>query len=179
VGTGWTLTIEQERQVQRLIRDRTPERLKMVYALWTRQAVAELIRERFGIELPVRTMGLYLSRWGYTPQKPLRKAYEQSPAAVKKWLDEQYPAIAARAKVEGAEMHWGDETGLRSDDVRGRSYAPQGQTPVVRVNNKRHGLSIISAVTNRGTMRWMELGLAPFPRTVIGLSLKPGLDPVR
>jgi len=126
----------------------------MVYALWTRQAVAELIRDRFGIALPVRTMGLYLSRWGFTPQKPMRKAYEQSPAAVKKWLDDQYPVIAASAKAEGAEIHWGDDTGLRSDDVRGRSFAPQGQTPVVRVNNKRHGLSIISTVTNRGSMRW-------------------------
>ena len=154
VGTGRTLTTQQEREVQRLIRDRTPDQLKLVYALWTRQAVAELIRDRFGIELPVRTMGLYLSRWGFTPQKPMRKAYEQSPAAVQKWLDEQYPVIAACAKEEGAEIHWGDETGLRSDDVRGRSFAPQGQTPVVRVNNKRHGLSIISTVTNRGTMRW-------------------------
>ena len=154
VGSGRTLSAEQERDVQRLIRDRTPDHLKMVYALWTRQAVSELIRDRFGIELPVRTMGLYLKRWGYTPHKPMRKAYEQSPAAVKKWLDEQYPVIAACAKVEGAEIHWGDETGLRSDDVRGRSFAPQGQTPVVRVNNKRHGLSIISTVTNRGQMRW-------------------------
>lgn len=154
VGDKRLLSPEQEREVQQLIRDRTPDQLKMVYALWTRQAVAELIRDRFGIELPVRTMGLYLSRWGFTPQKPMRKAYEQSPAAVQKWLDEQYPIIAACAKVEGAEIHWGDETGLRSDDVRGRSFAPQGQTPVVRVNNKRHGLSIISTVTNRGTMRW-------------------------
>lgn len=153
-GTGRTLTAEQEREVQRLIRDRTPDQLKMVYALWSRQAVAELIRERYGIELAVRTMGLYLERWGFTPQKPMKKAYEQSPAAVKKWHEEQYPVIAACAKVEGAEIHWGDETGLRSDDVRGRSYAPQGQTPVVRVNNKRHGLSVISTVTNKGTMRW-------------------------
>ena len=153
-GTGRTLTPEQEREIQRLIRDRTPDQLKMVYALWTRQAVADLIRERYGIGLPVRTMGLYLSRWGYTPQKPVKKAYEQSPAAVKKWLDEEYPAIAASAKAEGAEIHWGDETGLRSDDVRGRGYAPQGETPVVRVNHKRHGLSILSTVTNRGQMRW-------------------------
>ncbi len=153
-GVGRTLSTEQEREVQRLIRDRTPDQLKMVYALWTRQAVAELVRDRFGIELPVRTMGLYLSRWGFTPQKPMKRAYEQSPAAVKKWLDEQYPVIAACAKVEGAEIHWADETGLRSDDVRGRSFAPQGQTPVVRVNNKRHGLSVISSVTNKGTMRW-------------------------
>lgn len=154
VGDKRLLSAEQEATVRKLIADKTPEQLKMVYALWTRQAVAELIRDRFGIELPVRTMGLYLSRWGFTPQKPMRRAYEQSPAAVKKWLDEQYPVIAARAKLEGAEIHWGDETGLRSDDVRGRSYAPQGHTPVVRVNNKRHGLSIISTVTNRGTMRW-------------------------
>lgn len=153
-GTGRTLTAEQEREVQRLIRDRTPDQLKMVYALWSRQAVADLIRERYGIELAVRTMGLYLERWGFTPQKPMKKAYEQSPAAVKKWHEEQYPVIAACAKVEGAEIHWGDETGLRSDDVRGRSYAPQGQTPVVRVNNKRHGLSVISTVTNKGSMRW-------------------------
>lgn len=154
VGDKRLLSAEQEANVRKLIADKTPDQLKMVYALWTRQAVAELIRDLFGIDLPVRTMGLYLSRWGFTPQKPMRKAYEQSPAAVKKWLDEEYPVIAACAKVEGAEIHWGDETGLRSDDVRGRSYAPQGQTPVVKVNNKRHGLSIISTVTNRGTMRW-------------------------
>lgn len=153
-GSGRSLTPEQEREVQRLIRDRTPDQLKMVYALWTRPAVAELIRERYGIELAVRTMGLYLERWGFTPQKPLKKAYEQSPAAVKKWHEEEYPQIAARAKAEGAEIHWGDETGLRSDDVRGRGYAPKGQTPVLRVNNKRHGLSVISTVTNKGQMRW-------------------------
>lgn len=57
-------------------------------------------------------------------------------------------------KREGAEIHWGDETGLRSDDVRGRSYAAQGQTPVIRANNKRHGLSVISCVANEGQMRW-------------------------
>ena len=99
-------------------------------------------------------MGKYLARWGFTPQKPMKKAYEQSPAAVKKWLDEDYPVIAARARAEGAEIHWGDESGLRSNDVRGRSFAPKGQTPVVRVNNKRHGLSVISTVTNKGQMRW-------------------------
>ena len=98
--------------------------------------------------------GLYLARWGFTPQKPMKKAYEQSPAAVKKWLDEDYPAIAAAAKAEGGQIHWGDESGLRSDDVRGRSFAPKGQTPVIRVNSKRHGLSVISTVTNKGQMRW-------------------------
>jgi transposase len=150
---GRTLSAEQEREVHRLIRDRTLDQLKMVYALWTRQAVAELIRARYGIKQAVRTMGLYLKRWGFTQQTPTKKAYEQSPAAVKKLLDEECPVIAACAKVEGAEIHWGDKTGLRSGDVRGRSSAPHGKTPMVLVNNKRHGLSIISTVTNMGQMR--------------------------
>jgi transposase len=153
-GDGRLLESAQEAMVRKLITDKTPDQLKMPYALWTRAAVAQLIEQRFGIRLPIRTMGLYLARWGFTPQKPMKKAYEQSPAAVKKWLDEDYPVIAARAKAEGAEIQWGDESGLRSDDVRGRGFAPKGQTPVIRVNNKRHGLSVISTVTNKGQMRW-------------------------
>ena len=154
VGDKRLLTAPQENAMRKFIQDKTPDQLKLPYALWTRAAVAQLIHDRLGIKLAVRTIGKYLARWGFTPQKPMRKAYEQSPAAVKKWLEEDYPVIAGRAKAEGAEIHWGDETGLRSDDVRGRSYAPQGQTPVVRVNNKRHGLSVISSVTNKGVMRW-------------------------
>lgn len=154
LGENRLLDPAQEALVRKLIADKTPDQLKMPYALWTRAAVAQLIEQRFGLRLQVRTMGKYLARWGFTPQKPMKKAYEQSPAAVKKWLDEDYPAIAARAKAEGAEIHWGDESGLRSDDVRGRGFAPKGQTPVVRVNNKRHNLSVISTVTNKGQMRW-------------------------
>jgi transposase len=154
VGEHRRLTAEQEAQIQKLICDKTPDQLKLPYALWSRAAVAQLIVERFGIRLPVRTMGTYLSRWGFTPQKPIRRAYEQSPAAVRQWLDTDYPVIARRAKAEGAEIHWGDETGLRSDDVRGRSFAPRGETPVIRINSKREGLSVISTVTNKGQMRW-------------------------
>jgi transposase len=153
-GSGRLLSAAEESEVQRLIQDRTPDQLKMDYALWSRQAVGELIEVRYGIRLQVRTVGKYLKRWGYTPQRPLKKAYEQSPVAVGKWLEEQYPAIAKRAKTEGAEIHWGDETGLRSDDVRGRGYAPKGQTPVLRIKSRREGLSVISTVTNKGEMRW-------------------------
>lgn len=153
-GEGRQLTPEQEAQIRRLICDKTPDQLKLGFALWNRQAVSQLIEERLGIKVPIRTIGEYLKRWGFTPQKPIKKAYEQRPAQVRKWLEEDYPRIAARAKGEGAEIHWGDETGLRSDDVRGRGYAPKGHTPVVRVNNKREGLSIISTVTNQGKVRW-------------------------
>src|SRR3712207_6882409 len=100
-------------------------------------------------------MGTYLARWGYPAQKPLRHAYEQDPTAVRRWLRRDYPAIAARAKAGGGAVFWGDETGLRSDDVRGRGYAPPGRTPGVRVNHRRANLGLISAVTNKGELRWM------------------------
>jgi transposase len=105
----------------------------------------------------VRTMGTSLARWGFTAQKPLRRAYEQDPATVRRWLRRDYPAIAARAKAAGGAIFWGDETGLRSDDVRGRGYAPPGRTPAVRVNHRRANLGLISAVTNKGELRWMVL----------------------
>jgi Winged helix-turn helix len=132
LGIGRTLGAEQAREVQQLIRDRTPNQLEMVYALWTRLAVAELIHGRYGIKLATRTMGLCLARWGFTPQIPMKKNCEQSPAAVKRWIDEEYPVIAACAKVKFVEIRWSDETGLRIDDLRGRSYAPQGPTPLRR-----------------------------------------------
>src|SRR5215212_4115356 len=149
-GHGRFLDAKQEAETRDLVRRRTPDELDLPFALWSRAAVRELIRRRFGVRLAVRTMGTYLARWGFTAQKPLRRAYEQDPAAVRRWLRRDYPQLAARAKAEGGMVFWGDETGLRSDDVRGRSYAPRGRTPEVRVNHKRSGLGLISAVTNKG-----------------------------
>ncbi len=109
----------------------------------------QLIEQEYGLKLPVRTVGKYPKRWGFTPQKPIKKAYEQRPEAVKAWLDEHYPAIAAQAKAEGGEIHWGDETALTNTDVRGRSYAPAGQTPVTYAPGvKREKLSMIATVTH-------------------------------
>ena len=168
VGSGRQLSAEQEKKVQQLIQDRTPDQLKLSYALWTRQAVSELIEAVYGVRLTVRNTGKYLQRWGFTPQKPLKKAYEQSPEAVSKWVGEEYPRIAAQAKQEGAEIQWGDETGLRSDDVRGRGYAPKGKTPVVLANANRAKLSVISTVTNKGQMRWKVFSGALNAKILIG-----------
>jgi transposase len=156
-GHGRFLDADQEAEARDLIRRHTPDELDLPFALWSRAVVRELILRRFGVRLAVRTMGTYLARWGCTAQKPLRRAYEQDPAAVRRWLRRDYPALVARAKAEGGTIFWGDETGLRSDAVRGRSYAPRGRTPEVRVNHKRAGLGLISAVTNKGELRWMVL----------------------
>lgn len=154
-GSGQLLTEEQQKQTRRLISDKMPDQLKLPYALWSRQAVVALIAERYQVQLAPRTMSLYMKRWGFTSQKPMHRAFEQRPAEVIKWKQEVYPAIAARAKAEGAEIHWGDETGVRSDDVRGRCFAPRARTPIVRVNLARHGRSVIASISNKGLMRWM------------------------
>src|SRR5829696_6210084 len=154
-GEQCLLTPAQEAEIQALIRRHTPDELGLPFALWSRAAVRALIARRCGVELAVRTVGKYLARWGFTAQKPIRRAYEQDPAAVRRWLRRDYPAIVARAKRARGAVFWGDETGLRSDDVRGRGYAPRGRTPLVRVCHKRAGLSLLSAVTNRGELRWM------------------------
>jgi transposase len=155
-GQKRQLSPEQEAHIQRLICEKRPEQMKMQFALWTRFAVMELVQNECGITLPVRTMGEYLKRWGFTPQRPTVRAYEQRPEAVKQWLEQEYPAIESRAKQEDAEIHWGDETAVINTDVRGRGYHPKGQTPIaMAVGGTRHKLSMISTVTNRGKTRWM------------------------
>lgn len=155
-GHGRSLSEAQELSIQRIICDKRPEPLKMDFALWNRAAVMQLIERECGITLSVRGVGNYLARWGFTPQKPIKKAYEQRSEAVQAWLDEQYPEIERRAKAEGAEIHWGDETALVNTDVRGRCYAPAGKTPVAfAVGGTRQKLSMIATVTNRGKTRWM------------------------
>ncbi len=154
-GENRTLTLEQEKEIQVLIRDKYPEQLKLKFALWNRQAVMDLIEQKFSIKLPIRTAGEYLKRWGFTPQKPIRKAYEQQPEKVQQWLGETYPEIEKRAKKEDAEIQWADETGLNSADARGRGYAPKGQTPTVYGPAQRFSVSMISSLTNKGQLRFM------------------------
>ncbi len=155
-GDGRVLSLAQEETIQRLIIDKRPEQLKMDFHLWSRAAVMQLIEQEFDIKLPVRSIGKYLTRWGFTPQKPIKRAYEQSPAAVQAWLQGEYPGIEQRARAEGAEIHWGDETALVNTDVRGRSFSPAGKTPVaMAVGGTRQKLSMIATVTNQGKTRWM------------------------
>jgi transposase len=113
------------------------------------------IKQEFGIELPLRTITDYLKRWGFTPQKPAKRAYEQNQKAVQQWLDDTYPGISARAKHEKAEIHWGDETGIQADAYNAKGFSPKGKTPIVRLNAKKSSINMISSITNQGQVRFM------------------------
>jgi transposase len=149
------LSNQQERLIQSMIVDKMPEQLKLNFALWTRKAVKELIEQEFGIVLAITTMGDYLRKWGFTPQKPKKMAYEQCPKKVQKWLDEEYPAIKEQAKEENAEIYWGDETGVKNQCNHGRSYAPKGKTPIKKSMSKKFSINMVSAITNQGKVQFM------------------------
>jgi transposase len=153
-GEQAALSQHQQQEVMALVRESTPDQLGLPGFLWTRDAVAELIGQRYGLLLARTTVGGYLRGWGFSPQRPQRRALEQNPAAVRRWLAETYPAIRAQAKREGGVVLWLDEMGIRSDAAAGRSWAPVGQTPVIKRTGKRFRVNMISAVSNAGTLRF-------------------------
>jgi transposase len=153
-GQYRTLTPEQERGIQKVIKDKYPDQLKLDFALWTREAVRLAIAQKYGIAMPIRTVGEYLRRWNFTPQRPVRYAYERDGEKVREWLEQTYPEIKKRAKREKADIYWGDETTVKASDVRGRGYAPKGETPVVNRTEKKENVSMVSAITNQGKVYW-------------------------
>ena len=156
LGEERTLSVEEETKVQGLMQKHFPDELHIDSTLWTRRAVQELIAQQCGVKMPIRTVGEYLRRWGYTPQKPLKRAYEQDPKAVKHWLEYEYPSIKQRRQEECGEIAWGDESGLRSDEHSGRGYAPVGQTPEIHLSQKpRVRVNFIASLSNQGTVRFM------------------------
>lgn len=156
VGEQRRLSPTDEADIQALMVEHFPEALEIDSALWTRRAVQELIENLCETRLPIRTVGEYLKRWGFTPQKPLKRAYEQESKAVEEWLEQTYPALVKQAEQEGAEIAWGDESGLRSDAHVGRGYAPQGETPEVLLSQKKRVLvNFIASLSNQGHIQFM------------------------
>ena len=154
-GQGRVLSEQQCRKIRSIVVDKLPEQLKMPFVLWTRKAVRELIHERFGFWMPIRTVGEYLKRWGFTAQKPAKSSYEQQPKVVKQWLDVDYPKLKKKAEKEGAMIHWGDETGFKNQCHVGRSYAPKGKTPSVKKMGQKFSTNMISSISNQGEVRFM------------------------
>jgi transposase len=153
-GEQPALSEPQQQEVIALVRETAPDELGLPGFLWTRDAVAELIAQRYGLWLARTTVGGYLRGWGFSPQRPQHRALEQNPAAVRRWLQEEFPAICALAKREGGVVLWLDEMGVRSDAAAGRSWAPIGQTPVIKRTGKRFRVNMISAISNGGMLRF-------------------------
>jgi len=153
-GGHTKLSQAEQEKIARLIVGNNPDQLKLPGFLWTRALVRDLVCQQLAIEIGEDTAGRYLRAWGFSPQKPMRRAYEQSDEAVRRWLEERYPEIEKRARRERAEILWADESGLRSDHTAGRTWAPAGQTPVTKATGKRFKANMIAAISNTGTLRF-------------------------
>jgi len=155
VGSGRILSDAQGERIQELLRTHSPEQFGIAAPLWSRRAVADLIRQQFDISLAVRTVGWYLQRWGFTAKVPRRHSRDQDPEEVRQWLEETYPAIEARAKREGAAIYWADEVGVAADEQPRRGYAPQGEPATQEVPGPHIRANQIAAITNEGEVRFM------------------------
>ncbi len=151
---GGPLTPNQEAVLLEVIRTRHPDDLGLSDALWTRAAVGEYAAARFGVRKSRWVWGRWLRRHDFTPQRPARRAYQQDPADLARWRAEVYPGIRAEARRVGAEVHWLDETGVRTDCAAGTSYSPRGRTPTARVSGRPARVNVISTLTNAGVLRF-------------------------
>jgi len=154
-GKNILLNAKQEQEIRRIIIDKAPDQLKMAGMLWTRQKVSDYVKCTYGVTLSLQCVSNYLGRWGLSCQRPTRRAYSQDDVRVKSFKEKEYPAIAARAKAENADIYWGDETGVCNTENYERGYAPKGQPPVLNVETKRERVNMISAITNKGSVRFM------------------------
>ena len=155
VGSGRTLSEDQAGHVQHQIDNHSPEDLSIPAALWTRTAVRDLIRREYGIDMPVRTVGEYLKRWGYTAKVPCRHARDQDPQEVRAWLEVTYPEIEWRAALEDAEIYWCDETGATADKPPRKGYARRGHPAPIEVPDSHIRMNQIATISNQGTVHFL------------------------
>jgi transposase len=144
-----------EKQVAKLrawIVGRDPRQLQFDYALWTREIIRDVIEREFGVIYTLQGLGKLLARLGLSPQRPLVRAYEQDPERVRRWKEEEYPAIRDEAARAGAAIFFADEAGARTDYHSGTTWGEVGRTPVVRGTGNRKSVNMASAVSPRGKL---------------------------
>ena len=122
--------------------------------LWSRDILAALLKERFGVEVTGRTLSGHLKKLGLSYQKPCYRALDQDPQEVEYFLEEKFPRIQRLAEKLGADIAFEDEAGIGGSTRSGRTWGLEGQPPEIRVTQRRGGYNVLSAVTGQSQMRY-------------------------
>jgi transposase len=154
-GEKTVLSPEQEREIKNIIKDKFPDQYKMPFMLWNRAAICALVKNLYGIEMPLRLVSDYMERWNFTCQRPIKRSNKQDNVKVENFKKVVYPAIKARCAAENGEIYWGDETGINNYENYSRGFAPKGTPPILKVEAKRERINMVSAINNYGTVRFM------------------------
>ena len=155
VGEKRILSQEKSDEIKTAIEEHTPDYFKLPYSLWSREAIQELIELKLKIKMPLRTITLYLQRWGMTCQRPAKRATEQSAAKVKEFQEVIFPEIVSKAKKENGIILFGDETGICNQENYQRGFSPAGIAPVVKLPAKKERINMISAISRQGHCEFM------------------------
>jgi transposase len=146
---------DQMRWIAWTVRDSTPNQYCFEFGLWTLGLIGEVVRRELGLSLSKPTLRKIMAQLGFTPQRPLHRAYEQDPVLVRRWLATDLPVLRQRAKSKGARIFFADEASMRGDYHAGTTWAPQGQTPIVKASGQRHSVNMISAISSLGELQFM------------------------
>lgn len=170
-GRAPKLSAKQKTTIRTWICGKDPRQHGFDFGLWTRKIVQQMILDKFKLSVSLSTVGAVLAELQITPQKPLRRAYERDPEAVKKWIAETFPGLKKRARSTGADIFFLDEAGIRSDAPLQRTWGPKGQTPVVHTSGQRQSINAISAVNELGAF-WYSVYSGKFNATLFKEFLK-------
>jgi transposase len=154
-GRPRRIQAHQMKWLWKTITGTNPLQHRFEFALWTRQMIQVLLKQEFRLKLSLPSLSRLLAQLGLSCQRPLFRATEQDPSRVKFWLTTEYPAIRQQAKLEGASIYFGDESGVRSDYHAGTTWGQRGKTPVVKSTGARFSVNMLSAITAKGHMRFM------------------------
>jgi transposase len=153
-GDKRKLTPEQEQKIIKTLIDKNPDQLSLKCCLWTRKAIHDYILRTYKIDMPLVSLGVYLRRWGFSVQRPVKRAARQEEGRVKAWIENEYPEILEKSKREDAEIYWGDETALQNTANHMKGYALKGQTPGMGIETRKMKSNRLSVVSNKGKLRF-------------------------
>ena len=145
----------QMQWIAKTVRDNTPNQLCFEFGLWTLRLIGQLIEREFGMALSLPTLGKIMAQLGFTPQRPLYRAYQQDEVLVQNWLTKELPAIRKQAKERGAQILFADEASMRTDYHAGTTWAPMGKTPIVSATGQRVSINMFSAISLTGELQFM------------------------